>query len=290
MGGLYLVDLADRLRAAGLHVVELDGWQTRARSSGGYDDAGPWAVFWHHTASGGDGAADADYCTFGSPDRPVCNVVVGRDGIVHVCAAGGTNTNGKGGPLTLPGGRTIPLDGANSRVFGIELSSDGVGMTYPVAQLDAAMVVSLTVAGYGIRPDDVVTHYVWAPTRKIDPATADAVQGPWQPAASTSSGTWALDDLRAELVARAGTPPPPPTLEDDMARYLVQHPGPGPHAGAWVLTDTATYATPVPYPGSDKALADLLHDGTVLFAWQGDGDGPWLLGPQWGPLLDDLIG
>src|SRR6187402_1953109 len=114
----YLVELADRLRAAGLAVVELDGWQQRARSSGGYDDAGPWAVFWHHTASAGDGAADAHYCTYGSPDRPVCNVVVDRAGVVYVCAGGATNTNGKGGPHRLPDGRTLPADGANSRVFG----------------------------------------------------------------------------------------------------------------------------------------------------------------------------
>ena len=218
MSGRYLVELADVLRAVGLVVVELDGWQYRARSSGGYDGVGPWAVFWHHTASAGDGAADADYCTYGSPDRPVCNVVVDRDGTVFVCAGGATNTNGKGGPHTLPDGRVLPLDGANSRVFGVELSNDGVGMTYPAGQLAAAFAVSTTVAAtYAIRPDNVVTHQVWAPTRKVDPATAAAVAGPWSPSSCTSSGTWSLADLRAECVARAAAPFP---LEDDDIMYL----------------------------------------------------------------------
>lgn len=203
MTGRYLTDLAAVLRAAGLTVVELDGWQTRARSSGGYPDGGPWAVFWHHTASGGDGAADADYCTYGSPDAPVCNLVVGRDALVYVCAAGATNTNGKGGPHLLPDGRTLPLDGANSRVFGMELSNGGTGMSYPAAQIDAAFASSNAVAAaYGIRADNVVTHQVWAPDRKIDPATAAAVQGSWRPPSCSSSGSWELAALRAECVRR----------------------------------------------------------------------------------------
>lgn len=214
VGARYLTDLADVARAAGLEVVEVDGWQTRARSSGGYD-GGPWAVAWHHTASGGDGAADAHYCTFVADDRPVCNVVVGRDGIVHVCAAGATNTNGKGGPLTLPDGTTLPQDGANSRVIGVELSNNGVGQTFPQVQIDAALALSVACCGaYGLPADNVFTHQAWAPTRKIDPATAAAVQGPWRPGAVTSSGTWSLLDLRAECRARATTPIPLPPLED----------------------------------------------------------------------------
>ena len=280
MGARYLTDLAGRLRAAGCTVVELDGWQTRARSSGGYDGAGPWAVFWHHTASSGDGAADAHYCTFGSADAPVCNVVVGRDGVVYVCAAGATNTNGKGGPHLLPGGRTIPLDGANSRVFGMELSSDGVGMTYPAAQMTAAFAVSLTVAGYGIRPDDVVTHQVWAPTRKIDPATATAVQGGWSPRSVTSSGTWSLPDLRAELNARAGAPAPTPDPgDDDMALFLIESP-----AGGWYVTDGLTARKAIQPGGIDFAL-----DGIDKGLWRGAGRAPIQLDVAgWQAYIDTL--
>ena len=36
MSGLYLTQLASWLRAAGVNVVEWQGWQTRARGSGGF--------------------------------------------------------------------------------------------------------------------------------------------------------------------------------------------------------------------------------------------------------------
>lgn len=221
MGDRYLTDLADVLRAAGLTVVEVDGWRDRARSSGGYD-GGPVAVFWHHTASAGDGASDAHYCTFVSDDRPVCNVVVGRDGVVHVCAAGATNTNGKGGPHTLPDGTTIPADGANSRVIGMELSNGGTGQIYPVCQVDAAFGVSLACArAYGLAADAVVTHAEWAPSRKIDPATWDAVDGPWQPAPVNASGTWSLEYLRGECRRRATEDDDMALSDDDVARIAV---------------------------------------------------------------------
>jgi len=65
---LYLTDLADWLRAAGIAVVEYEGWQHRARSSGGYSSGKPWGVMWHHTASRADAADDASYIAEGSPD------------------------------------------------------------------------------------------------------------------------------------------------------------------------------------------------------------------------------
>ena len=37
MGSIYLTDMADWFRAAGLTVVEYGGWKTRARGSGGYN-------------------------------------------------------------------------------------------------------------------------------------------------------------------------------------------------------------------------------------------------------------
>ena len=36
MSGLYYVEAADWLRAVGVKVVEIDDWETRARSSGGF--------------------------------------------------------------------------------------------------------------------------------------------------------------------------------------------------------------------------------------------------------------
>jgi LysM repeat protein len=68
---------------------------------------------------------------------------------------------------------------------------------------------------FGNLPGDLMTHAGYCqpscPGRKIDPATAAAVQGPWKPRSLNSSGTWNQDDVRAEAARRAGSTPPTPT-------------------------------------------------------------------------------
>src|SRR5262245_9499134 len=202
MGATYLTAMADWFRAAGLTVVEQDGWQSRSRSSGGYESGRPWCVMWHHTASSTSPANDASYCSYGSPDRPICNLLMARDGTVWVLAAGATNTNGKGGPQTFSKG-TVPTDRMNEYAVGIEIATGRTGEAYPQAQLDATFTVSNVLAErLALAATDVCTHYVWAPTRKVDPAKATSVQGPWQPRSCTSSGTWDLTDLRNECARR----------------------------------------------------------------------------------------
>jgi hypothetical protein len=224
MAGRYLTDLADVLRAAGLTVVEYAGWTTRARSSGGYADGRPWAFLWHHTASQTTPANDASYMCNGSPDRPIANLLIPRDGSVWVLAAGATNTNGKGGPLAMSRG-TVPADCMNEYAVSAELANAGTGVEpYPVAQIDAAFAASVAVCQWlGLDPGDVANHQTWAPTRKIDPAPADAVEGPWRPRSSTSSGTWHQDDVRAECRRRAANQPPEvPDMTDEQAAQLAQ--------------------------------------------------------------------
>jgi hypothetical protein len=217
----YLTDLADVLRRAGLAVVEYPDWQSRANKSGGYGEGRPWGVMWHHDAAS-EGASDqarADYEAVNSPEAPVANLHVMRSGEVWVLAAGRTNTNGKGAGVTWSKG-AVPTDSMNSYAVGMELSNTGVGQTYPQAQIDAAIAASNAVnAAYGNLPIDVATHYQWAPNRKIDPAQAAAVEGPWQPRGITGSGTWSDDDLRSECRVRAATPAPP-SGDDDMLLYV----------------------------------------------------------------------
>jgi hypothetical protein len=202
--------LASELRAGGCSVHEYDGWQTRARSSGGFASGRPIAVFWHHTASQTSPGNDANYMCHGSDNRPVANVLVARDGVVWVLAAGCTNTNGKGKSMAFSRG-TVAADSANSYVFGMEIANSGVGESYPAAQIDAAFKVSNIVnRRMGNLAGDVCTHQHYAPDRKIDPAMGGYyVGGSWHPRECTNSGTWDVNDLRSECQRRMGGAPPP---------------------------------------------------------------------------------
>lgn len=207
MGDLYLTELADWLRVAGLDVYEYQGWKTRARSSGGYTDL-PLCVMWHHTASPAswDGQKDADYIAENADIAPISNLYIDRSGTVWVIAAGATNTNGTGNSLIFSRG-TVPMDCMNTHAVGVEMGNDGIGEPWPQVQVDAMFTVSNTVNAHcGNQPFDVSTHWFYAPGRKIDPARAESVQGPWQPKACTSSGTWDLEDIQAECMARAKPP------------------------------------------------------------------------------------
>jgi N-acetylmuramoyl-L-alanine amidase-like protein len=230
MGALYYVDAARWLRAVGLTVYESDGWQTRARSSGGFA-APPLGIQWHHTASSTTPANDVHWQTEGCDDAPVGNMTIMRDGSIWMIAAGAANTAGKGGPLTLSRG-TVPQDSGNSTTWAIEVANNGVGERWPAVQIDAYFTATIELnRHFENRPDDVFTHALGAgdgwTDRKIDPATAAAVEGPWRPRSVTSSGTWSLDDIRAELRIRAldvdpdPTPTPPEPEDDDMVIYTL---------------------------------------------------------------------
>jgi hypothetical protein len=223
MTGIYYPDILDVLRAAGCQVAEsatTNGWQTRARSSGGFPSA-PLGVQWHHTASSTSPANDLSWQIVGCDDAPVGNMLLDRTGCFWPVAAGAANTAGKGGPLSLSRG-TIPADSANTRTFALEVANSGVGEAWPVAQIDAYFAGSNALnERFGNAPADVFSHALgsgdgWT-NRKIDPATAAAVQGPWRPRSVNSSGTWSLADIRAECTRRAGaTPAPQPPEDDDM--------------------------------------------------------------------------
>ena len=264
MSGIYLTWLADVLRANGLTVIDsgygIDGWENRARSSGGFPET-PLGVQWHHTASSTSPENDIAWQIYGCDDAPVGNMLLARDGSIWLVAAGAANTAGKGGPLSLSRG-TIPLDSANTRTVAIEVANNGVGENWPEVQINSYFIASNAInAQLGNLPSDVFSHALgsgngWT-DRKIDPATADAVQGPWKPRAVNSSGTWSLDDIRAECLARAGgtipipKPPKPPTSkEGKLYVLLVQD---GDPQGRTFLSDLTT-KTYIPDPDALAAI------------------------------------
>ena len=252
MSGRMLTGLAQVLRDAGLTVVEYGGWQHRARSSGGFEPGKPWGVMWHHTASQTTPENDASYMCHGSPDAPIANLLIARDGVVWVLAAGGTNTNGKGGPVLWSRG-AVPKDAMNTYAVGMEIANNGVGEQYPAAQIDAAFTASLAMLrAAGLQPYDVCTHQTYAPDRKIDPAVAENVQGDWQPERVTGSGSWSLVDL----------------IDEHERRWAQLPPGGGgdmgyPLEGFWRMhNDDAVYAV---YAGGYKVW---LADGNIAAAKQ----------------------
>jgi LysM repeat protein len=163
---LPLTWMADAFRKNGLRVKEIQGWKTAGRP-GTFD---PRGVIFHHTASNpaGGPAPALGVVINGRPDLsgPLCNVLVGRDGTVHLIAAGRSNHAGEGGPF-----RNIPKDSANSFLAGVEVENNGVGEPWSKDLRDTLDVVFATMLiGLRRRSGWMIGHKEWAPPRKIDPA------------------------------------------------------------------------------------------------------------------------
>jgi N-acetyl-anhydromuramyl-L-alanine amidase AmpD len=190
MGERYLTDLADVLRRVGLDVYEENGWQQRARSSGGYD-GGPIGISVHHTASTASRENDVAYMCYNADARPVANLLLDRDGRWTVMAGGATNTAGKGGPRSTSQG-TIPLDSANSRTIGVEAANNGIGEVWSDAMCESYVIgVRALCDAYGLVTGDVFSHFEWSPGRKYDPAG----QSHW----ASGSDLWDMDAYRHDL-------------------------------------------------------------------------------------------
>lgn len=200
MGSRYLTDLANVVRGAGITVQEEPGWQTRSRSSGGYNSGLPNHVMAHHTASNpsSDGQGDVNYMCYSSENRPVANLYLSRSGKVWVMAAGATNTNGQGDD---PCGATA-ADSMNTAAIGIEAANNGVGEPWPTVQQDAYLrLVKALCDHYGIANGRIHSHFEWAPDRKIDPAG--------QSRYASGANKWNMTAFRADVAASGGSLPPP---------------------------------------------------------------------------------
>lgn len=151
--------IANRLRAAGIRVVECAGWTTR-----GSDSFYPEVSVNHHTAGPASGATPSlNTCINGRPDLegPLCNVMQSRepDGrdIAYVVAAGRANHAGSGGWQGYSG---------NSSAYGLEIEHTGTD-PLPQGRQDIAAAIH---AALGVPASMVCQHREWAPERKIDAA------------------------------------------------------------------------------------------------------------------------
>lgn len=161
--------IATRLRAAGLRVRETAGWKTRANSSG-LAAFNPKGGVNHHTAAHptkDNPTPSLGIVIHGRPDLsgPLCNVLLGFDGIFYVVAAGPANHAG------LPDGGSIRGMTGNSSAYGMEIEHDGVHPLPDAMVKLAARGWAAILRGRGIQASQVVQHWEWAPSRKVDAGT-----------------------------------------------------------------------------------------------------------------------
>lgn len=165
--------LADRLRAAGLSVVEMPGWKTHCRP-GPFD---PTGLIFHATADAahtgtGDTTDDASAIRVIRDGRsdlagPIALAYVNRQGVWYVISAGRQNTvkTGWAGPLNGLG---------NTHVVGVEAENDNKGEPWPQVQLDSLRRgFAVILRGIGQPASRLAGHYEHQPHDKTDPYGID---------------------------------------------------------------------------------------------------------------------
>ena len=242
---MWLHALPDVLSDAGIAFDFYDGWETRSRSTGGYEQVR--AIGTHHTASRTAPANDMGWMWQNSPDRPIGAVLLDRSGLVTIGAAGATNTQGKGGPVDTSKGQ-IPLDKGNLYMFSIEAANDGVGEPWPGVQQDVYVALCSALLPYlGLTVGDVFAHFEWAPGRKYDQAGNSRY--------ALGSDLWDMDRFRGDVFTFSQPPPPepapppapepepePPEPEEETVKYIATPPNaPDPrHTDSWIVVSGAS--------------------------------------------------
>lgn len=159
--------LPGKLRAAGLNVKTMPGWEKRGRPSGGF---APVGVLCHHTATGKN-SSDANVLNLLKNGRsdlpgPLCQIGLARDGTVWMVAAGRANHAGK-----AKASGTVAAGDGNRLYIGIEAFNDGRGEPWPKAQYDAYVKLCdfLCREITGNSAKTVRGHKETSVTGKIDP-------------------------------------------------------------------------------------------------------------------------
>jgi hypothetical protein len=166
-----LIWLPKVLRAEGLTVVEIDGWQTR-----GHGDMGIiQGALLHHTAEriDSDTKPVLKILTEGRPaspgvkplSGPLCHLALGQDGVHYVIAAGLAYHAG-------PGSWHGVVEG-NKHFIGTEAENNGLGEIWPEIQMDAFARGQAAIARYCKFGSIMVAghkEYALPLGRKIDPS------------------------------------------------------------------------------------------------------------------------
>lgn len=160
---MYVNDLAQVLRNAGLVVYEVAGWQ--GNNHGSLNSVR--AIVCHHTGGSANGNAPSlNTVVNGRPDLkgPLSNLFLARNGDIYVVSSG----------VCWHAGNTIDDSVyGNSNSLGIEAENTGTGEVWPNVQVVAyAKMCAALVKAYNIPVARVVGHKeICVPRgRKIDPA------------------------------------------------------------------------------------------------------------------------
>ncbi len=167
---MRLLNLAERLRDAGVETVEVQGWRTRGRAF----EQTPQVVVGHHTASNRNGGAmpSLNILIHGRSDLPgpLCQIGLSRRGVAYVIASGKANHAGPGQWRHIE---------TSSLTVGIEAENDGIGEPWPAHQLAAYDLCAAVLLDTLDQPASMYCgHKEWAlPVgRKIDPHGIDLDQ------------------------------------------------------------------------------------------------------------------
>ena len=201
--------LADELRAAGLIVVEVAGWQNRGRpaSTGHFQPRGLQTT--HHsaaTSSPSNPAAGLQTLILGRSDLPgpLCQTAIDYNGVVYVIAAGRANVNGRK--------RAVPNwpESDGNEQMGCEVITNGT-QTMPAAQ----------VLGIAVHNSAMLKHFGREPDGYLYRHEDISLTGKWDLGSRTTA------QLRADVKALAINPPAPVQLEEDMLKIIYTTDGRG---------------------------------------------------------------
>jgi len=241
---MYDTGLANRIRAKGVRVVEIAGWQTRGNGSGFQ----PRGAIHHHTAGSSRGAIPSlNTNIYGRPDvpGPLAQVMQSREpdalDKAYVIAAGKCNHGGVGHWNNPATGELI---NSNYESEGLEVEHTGTGAVDPARHEISCRILAAMLEAPGSSRDwrMCCEHYEYADPdgRKVDFRELNP------PFANRAAG------IRARVGYWIGrtitTPPPVPIMEELPEMFLYKGPGPAfffCHAGKSVgineASDLATF-------------------------------------------------
>jgi N-acetyl-anhydromuramyl-L-alanine amidase AmpD len=181
--------LADELRAGGCKVKTYQGWKERGRPSSTFE-FDPFGLLLHHTGAHttmSNPAPSIGTCIHGTSklEGPLAQVMIGRDGLCHLIAAGRANHAGTNDGV---GSGPIPFGDGNKQMIGFEIDYSG-SQDMSDDQYAAVMMASAVV----LRHFDTDEKHV-----RGHKETSKA--GKWDPGRDGSlSPEYRMDDIRADI-------------------------------------------------------------------------------------------